>query len=248
MQNYEKSLIRLDNELKLVAIHNQVEKISNTIKLLNDGQVIASPLPKLGFAPDELEELSEKLSFENTYKINQVNNLLNNFRSFISRKYGIWSLANLKVAREIIEQFEINSVLEVMAGNAYWSKAFKSLGINAIATDSLAWAKGSHTGSYPFIKTEELSAKEAIAKYSNVDLIICSWAPNFGNGDLSVLNSFRAQIKTNAHLLFVGEKGGATNTPSFWKKAEIVKSKKIKNVNHFFKSFDFIDEKIYEIK
>ncbi len=61
-------------------------------------------------------------------KAQEANNLLNNFRSFLSREYGVWSLPNLETARLIKQEYHVKSSLEIMAGNAYWSKAFKSGG------------------------------------------------------------------------------------------------------------------------
>jgi hypothetical protein len=46
-------------------------------------------------------------------------------------------------------------------------------------------------------------------------------------------------------LLFIGEKNGATNSATFWQKA---KSRTNTKVNRSFQSFDFIDEKVFEIK
>ncbi len=77
-----------------------------------------------------------------------------------------------------------------------------------------------------------------------VDLIICSWAPNFGEDDLKILDLYRS-LDHQPVLLFIGEKNGATNSATFWQKA---KSRTNTKVNRSFQSFDFIDEKVFEIK
>ena len=97
--------------------------------------------------------------------------------------------------------------------------------------------------SYIF-ETENLDALSAIKKHPEVDLIICSWAPNFGEDDVNILNLYR-QLDYQPVLLFIGEKFGATNSTTFWQEAKTTTNKK---VNRSFRSFDFINEKVFEIK
>jgi hypothetical protein len=153
-------------------------------------------------------------------------------------------LPNLETARLIKQEYHVKSSLEIMAGNAYWSKALSQVGINAIASDSFSWAKSSTTGEAPIFTTENLDALSAIKKHPEVDLIICSWAPNFGEDDLKILDLYRS-LDHQPVLLFIGEKNGATNSATFWQKA---KSRTNTKVNRSFQSFDFIDEKVFEIK
>lgn len=248
MYNYQIELQRLDHELSLKELHVQVNEINQIIKKLNNKQVLETPPRRLGFYPNELEELSEKLSPDRAKKLSQANNLMNNFRSFISRKFGLWSLANLQTAKQIQEAFHPKVGLEVMAGNAYWSKALNDVGIKMIATDSFSWAKSSSTGSRLFYPTKAYSAAEAIKTFLNVDLIICCWAPNFGDGDQQILETWRQYGHLETNLLFIGEKNGATNTSGFWRLANEIHSPQLRKINRSFETFDFIEEKIYEIK
>ena len=114
-------------------------------------------------------------------------------------------LPNLETARLIKQEYHVKSSLEIMAGNAYWSKALSQVGINAIASDSFSWAKSSTTGEAPIFTTENLDALSAIKKHPEVDLIICSWAPNFGEDDLKILDLYRS-LDHQPVLLFIGEK------------------------------------------
>ena len=57
----------------------------------------------------------------------------------------------------------------------------------------------------------DLKADQAIEKYQDVDLILCSWSPNFGNSDIETIAAWR-KFNPNSHLLFIGEKDGATNS------------------------------------
>lgn len=248
MNNYQTKLHQLDHELLLKELHLQVEEIDQIIAQLKNKQVLNLAPSRLGFYPDEIEDLSFKLNFTKQKKLLLANNLLNNFRSFISRNFGLWSLANHQTAMQIKNDFHCHTGLEVMAGNGYWSKALNEVGVKMIATDSFSWAKSSSTGSRPFYSTKAYEAADAIKKFVEVDLLICCWAPNFGQGDSEILNAYRKYCAPTTKLLFIGEKNGATNTPKFWQEAIEVKSPALKEINRSFTSFDFIEERFYEIK
>lgn len=242
MKKYQNKLNKLDKELNYLPLHEQVIAINNIITNLEKGKFLQKSPNSLGFLPDSLDIMIENTGSRE--KAQEVNNLLNNFRSFLSREYGIWSLPNLETAKLIKQEYNAKSSLEIMAGNAYWSKALSEVGIKAIASDSFAWAKSSTTGESPIFETENLDALSAIKKHPEVDLIICSWAPNFGEDDVNILNFYR-QLDYQPVLLFIGEKFGATNSTTFWQEAKTTTNKK---VNRSFRSFDFINEKVFEIK
>lgn len=247
MENFLNRLIKLDKSVKVDSIHQQVLEVKEIIAKINKKKVIITRPSKLEIPPDKFEELSNKLSKSQVEDLRVLNKLLNNFRSYLSRRYGIWSVPNLTTAARLKQEFNVKSALEIMAGNGYWSLALNKVGIKTIATDSLQWAKTSQTGNNSFYPVEKLSAQQAIEKYSNVDLILCAWAPNFGTEDYDVLQTYRKSCDLRTKLVFIGEKNGATNTNLFWQEAKIVDRKKIKKVNQTFQSFDFIDEKFYGI-
>lgn len=242
MKKYQNKLNKLDKKLNYLPLHEQVIAINNIITNLEKGKILQKSPNSLGFLPDSLDIMIENTGSRE--KAQEANNLLNNFRSFLSREYGIWSLPNLETAQLIKQEYNVKSSLEIMAGNAYWSKALSEVGIKAIASDSFAWAKSSTTGESPIFETENLDALSAIEKHPEVDLIICSWAPNFGEDDVNILNLYR-QLDYQPVLLFIGEKFGATNSTTFWQEAKTTTNKK---VNRSFRSFDFINEKVFEIK
>lgn len=242
MKNYQTKLNKLDKELNYLPLHRQVTTINQIIASLERKKILSKSPDELGFLPDSLDIMIENVG--DNVKAQEANNLLNNFRSFLSREYGIWSLPNLETARLIKEEYNIKSSLEIMAGNAYWSKALSEVGVKAIASDSFTWAKSSTTGENPIFKTENLDALEAIKAHPEVDLILCSWAPNFGDDDLAVLDFYR-NLNTKPALLFIGEKDGATNSASFWQEADITTNPKI---NLSFRSFDFINETVFKVK
>lgn len=208
------------------------------------------PLPEapasLGLLPDQFEDILQEIGADKKKKLTDINNLFNNFRQYLSLKYGIWSVANLNTAKLIKEKLHVKTALEIMAGNAYWSKALEEVGVKTISTDSLEWAKTSSTGAKPFHKIIDLKADQAIKKYQDVDLILCSWSPNFGSSDLETIAAWRKYNK-DSHLLFIGEQDGATNSPEFWSHNWFKKTKELREINRSFRSFDFIDEQIFEI-
>ncbi len=120
MKKYQSKLNKLDKELNYLPLHEQVIAINNIITNLEKGKILQKSPNSLGFLPDSLDIMIENTA--SSEKAQEVNNLLNNFRSFLSREYGIWSLPNLETAKLIKQEYNVKSSLEIMAGNAYWSK------------------------------------------------------------------------------------------------------------------------------
>lgn len=237
---------KLDQKINCSLIHEQVKEMRKIDHYVSEERPLPVAPKKLGLLPDEFEGLLEKIGENKRKQLTDINNLLNNFRQYLSLKYGIWSIANLETAKLIKDELKVKTALEIMAGNAYWSQALEEAGIKTISTDSLEWAKTSKTGSTPFHQVIDLSADQAIAKYDQVDLVLCSWSPNFGKSDIKTVKSWQNYNK-NSHLLFIGERDGATNSPEFWSHHWFKKTSALSIINHSFRSFDFINERIFEI-
>lgn len=246
MTKYLTKLTKLDMELNSSLLHKQVVEVKLISAYVKKKKVLPHAPAKLGFLPDQFEEILNKIGTNEKEKLTAANNLLNNFRQYLSLQYGIWSIPNLQTASLIKEELNVHSALEIMAGNAYWSKALAEVGIKTISTDSLDWAKTSTTGAWPFQPVIDLSADEAIKQYRKVDLILCSWSPNFGTSDIRAISTWRKYNKYS-HLLFIGEKNGATNSPAFWLHSRFKKNANLAKINQSFKSFDFINEQVFEI-
>lgn len=247
MTDFLDKINRLDRELQLPEVHQQVNELKLIVNCIKQRQVLKNAPQPLGFYPDELEKLQNGLKPQARGDLTVLNHLLNGLRQYLSINYGIWSVPNLTTAKLIKDQFQITSALEIMAGNAYWSKAFAEVGIKTVATDSLEWARTSKTGGKPFFKLANKTAVSAIKQFTGVDLIFCSWAPNFDQSDLLAIKAWR-KYHPACHLLFVGEQNGATNSPAFWHQARFCHSKELTIINRSFSSFDFIKEQIFEIK
>ncbi|KRL82659.1 hypothetical protein [Lactobacillus ultunensis] len=246
MTKFLEKVNKLDQEINYSLIHEQVEAMEQVDHYVSRGKPLLVAPQRIGLMPDEFEDILTDIGQNKRKQLTDINNLFNNFRQYLSLKYGIWSIANLQTAKLIKKELNVNTALEIMAGNAYWSKALEESGIQTISTDSLEWAKTSKTGSIQFHPVINLSADQAIKKYNQVDLILCSWSPNFGKSDIDTVKSWQKYNK-DSHLLFIGERNGATNSPEFWDHHWFKKTPALMSINHSFQSFDFIDERIFEI-
>lgn len=211
--------------------HDQqiLNKITEIIALLENKQIPTSTLVQ--FAPAHNQKLES---------------IGNNFRSFLSRELGIWSVANLTTAKLLVDEFKLTRGLELMSGNAMWSKAFAKSSVKMIATDDLSWSKTSQTGQKLFFPVENLSAEKALLKYADeIDFIIWSWAPDFSTNDAAIIRQYRKLAKKPL-LFVVGEVYGHTNSEEFW---DLIKIGKLSDqISQSFSSFDFVNEKILRIE
>ena len=247
MTKYIDKLHALSAQLKNQEIADQVAEICRIDQAVKKRQVLEHAPGKLGLEPDEYEEISWQIPDDQLKNLQTMNNLLNNVRQYLSLEYGIWSLPNLATAKLIMEELGVKTALEVMAGNAYWSKALSAAGMDVVASDSLEWAKTSATGSEPFYPVVNLEAQKAVEKYGDRELILCSWSPNFGDSDIALIAAKR-KYAPQAHLLFIGERNGATNSRSFWAGNYCTNSRAISRINQSFVSYDFIEEEVFEVK
>ncbi|WP_294891248.1 SAM-dependent methyltransferase [uncultured Lactobacillus sp.] len=248
MTDFLSKINQLDARLNIELVHQQVVEINNIVATIRQKQVLKRAPKKLGFLPDVAEEICSNHfhSKDQLDDFKTINQLLNNTRQFLAIKFGLWSIPNLETAQTIKDQLKINKGLEIMAGNGYWSKALSQVGVKMTATDNLDWSRTSNTGAQAFVPVSNYDAARAVKQFSDVDLIICSWAPNFGNSDEKVVNAWQ-KLNSATHLLFVGERNGVTNSASFWQKEPFLHSKELRLINQTFTSFDFIDEQIFEI-
>uniref|UniRef100_UPI003F5638D5 SAM-dependent methyltransferase n=1 Tax=Lactobacillus acidophilus TaxID=1579 RepID=UPI003F5638D5 len=246
MTNFLEKSVELDKIIQSPDVHQQVEEMVQIDQYVKKGMPMPKAPAPLGLLPDQFEDILQEIGINKKRKLRDINNLFNNFRQYLSLKYGIWSVANINTARLIKKKMHVKNALEIMAGNAYWSHVLEETGITVISTDSLEWAKTSSTGARPFHKVIDLKADQAIEKYQDVDLILCSWSPNFGNSDIETIAAWR-KFNPNSHLLFIGEKDGATNSVEFWSQDWFKQTKELREINRSFQSFDFINEQIFEI-
>lgn len=243
MSSYLKTLQQL--AAGCLRLEDQAAEIAAIAGLLAAKKLPEKAPQPLGLLPDEREELAAQFGAD---RIAKADSLLNNFRSYLSRRFGIWSLPNLTTAALIKDYFHADRVCEVMAGNGCWSRALQEAGCQVTATDSLEWAKTSETGAQAFVDVEQMTAEQAVAELGpQSDLLLCAWAPNFNESDCGLVAAWR-KLDKRPPLIFVGERDGATNSPRFWRSIPLQNSRGLRQINASFASFDFIDEKIFQVQ
>ena len=94
MTNYLHKLTMLDDEINHPLIHGQVEEIKQIDHYVGNGKPLKAAPDKLGLLPDQFEDVLKEIGNNKKRKLTDINNLFNNFRQYLSLKYGIWSIAN----------------------------------------------------------------------------------------------------------------------------------------------------------
>ncbi|WP_367341358.1 SAM-dependent methyltransferase [Limosilactobacillus sp.] len=236
-----------------------INNVLESDRLIQQG-LLPQPLPKL-LLPDNIQDViyqqvqakypphdkkGDQLWDQYTKALPQLDKLLRNYRDYLEDRYGMWSYVNATYIKALSEYLDGAPVLEIMAGNGYISAGLQNLnpGQKVYPTDSKDWTKENQTGRHDVTKVEKLDALSAIQKYGHdVQYVIMSWSPDKLTIDMDVLNLIR-QDYPDLHLLVIGEKNGATDSPQFWKEAHL-SQKGLEKVNQQLKSFDLIDEQIY---
>lgn len=236
-----------------------INNVLESDRLIQQG-LLPQPLPKL-LLPDNIQDViyqqvqakypphdkkGDQLWDQYTKVLPQLDKLLRNYRDYLEDRYGMWSYVNATYIKALSEYLDGAPVLEIMAGNGYISAGLQNLnpGQKVYPTDSKDWTKENQTGRHDVTKVEKLDALSAIQKYGHdVQYVIMSWSPDKLTIDMDVLNLIR-QDYPDLHLLVIGEKNGATDSPQFWKEAHL-SQKGLEKVNQQLKSFDLIDEQIY---
>ena len=82
--SYLNKLNSLDQQLEINEVHQQVAEINEINHIIQEHKILSKAPQPLGFAPDLLEELTQKTSKNERPALIVINNLLNNFRQYIS--------------------------------------------------------------------------------------------------------------------------------------------------------------------
>ena len=157
----------------------------------------------------ELLELADKQEL--------IDDIKDNMYAFEERDIFIksagFALITKNFVKALSEWIGGRSVLEIMAGTGYISKSLKDEGVNVVAVTDI---KESSWGfKKEWTEVEKLSANDAIMKYNNVDIIICSWA-YMDNNMYEALLTMR-EYNPNAIILYIGEDyGGCTANDNFF--------------------------------
>ena len=133
-------------------------------------------------------------------------------------------------------------VLEIMAGCGSLTYTLKKNGIDIIATDDFSWK--SHTWE-TWANVEKIDCIEAIKKYNDREIVLCSWAYT----DDTLYKALLELRKTDRLLIYVGEnQNGCTASDEFFKNYITVEDKDFEKAVSQYKSYNCIHDCILLVK
>lgn len=88
---------------------------------------------------------------------------------------NIWGPIYKNFVKSLAKYIGDRKVLEVCCGNGWLSTGLMFYGVDIMPTDNFSWILSNRYKVNAYIKNME--AEEAILKYSDRDIILCSWAP-----------------------------------------------------------------------
>ncbi|MDF7626941.1 SAM-dependent methyltransferase [Lactobacillaceae bacterium L1_55_11] len=212
----------------------QIQAVQATWSALAAGQLPAKSLPVLGFSVDEILTHPELMPLDD---------YLNDFRSQLIERYGIWHLPNQAWIQDLAGWINQRPTLEIMAGNGIITAALSKRGIPVQATDNFDWAGQDITVPHPWTQVRQLDARQAI-KTLNFEVLILSWAPDTSDVDWQILQDLR-QAHYQGDFIVVGEYQGATNSAAFWQQGLFEKPAAL---NRHHQPFDDFKDQVYLVK
>lgn len=117
--------------------------------------------------------------------------------------------------------------VELMSGTGFLSHALSQHGVNIVATDNHCWEMNIK---HSFYDIEQLDCRDAIRKYSDADVFICSWPPYMNEIMTECLQLMR-QVNPNALLVYIGEPSyGCCASESFFEAVNFIKDRSFEPV------------------
>ena len=240
----------LPNGMKFNLKIRLVERVWAT---LSQNQLPKYHFPQLQLSEGEITEcLRQNMDLQDADFESLLKNLetfdhdLGEFRTQLQNEFGYWATITRDFVQQLINEFPEQNFLELMAGNGYWSKGLRDLGVETYCTDDLSWASHNQTGKDLLTDVESLDALQALDKYSSkVNNVILAWSPDREDIDLKVLNKIR-QLDVN--FLVIGEKYGATDSKEFWDSAKLVDDPRIERINQNYSRYDLVHDQLYLVK
>jgi hypothetical protein len=119
-----------------------------------------------------------------------------------------FSYPSRKAIRHIVDFIRDDKVLEVCAGLGFWAALLKEKGVDIICTDIGAQDGVIHSGypsngRQPFVEVEGLSVQDAIAKYSEHNVLMLSWPPYDKSVGADAVRAFGGN-----KVVYIGELAG----------------------------------------
>jgi hypothetical protein len=175
--------------------------LSEFLEHVNNGRIPPGPPDYLVRGHDRLSLIKDQEEYMNYYKGRTE-----------CTNAGMWGVVDMEWTKTLADWINGRTVLEIMAGRGWLTKALRLWHVDILATDNNSshsqWRKDSL-----LTDVEHLEASTAIKKYSeNFDLLLCSWPPM----DTSITKAIR-RWKTEKPIIYIGEgSGGCNATQHFW--------------------------------
>lgn len=172
---------------------------------------------QIGFDEGELDNLIQFLQDQFSISREEAEKKVKDMpevyrRDYFASNYG-WSVPSENAINEIKEFVGGDTVLSVGSGYGLWSKLFKEVGINAIATTLLPKDSDGHMPKreHFFTEVDDLNHLEALNKYPNANVMFMSWPPYEDAMAFEALQNFKGN-----KLIYIGERqGGCTGCDNF---------------------------------
>lgn len=154
---------------------------------------------------------------------------------------GMWAIVNKRMAQsmaDILRGISPNpSVLEIMSGRGWLTKALRDEGITVVSTDNHSW-KVTHSNLPPITDVKHLGAVASIRKYGQQsDVLLVSWPPMS-----RAAYSAAKEWGSKKPIIYIGESAwGCTADNNFWEHFTWGKPLDVAG----FKSWPSIHDRIY---
>jgi len=221
---YEEYFDKTKHEMDLAITNSDVPR--NALTLLN-----AMDLYKEKKIPETLEYNSQAGSIEDTSIIRQ--------RIIPIVGFPLLSHEWIKPLAQWIGK---RKVLEVMAGCGSLTYCLKQYDIDIIATDNFTWKSNKWEC---WTDIENIDCIDAIKKYNDRKIVICSWA-YMDNTAYRILLELR---KTNSLLIYIGEdKWGCTADDDFFDNMKVIDDPEFKKASDKYKHYVSLHDYLALIK
>ena len=128
-----------------------------------------------------------------------------------------WFLLNQKTVDLVIEKINNRTCLEIMGGLGWLAHALSLANVDIVSTDDFSWEKSqpSYIQKCRF-DVERLEASKAVDKYSDKEVLLCTWPPYNENAFTKAIKNWSKDI------IYIGEdRDGCTADDEFFEIFEV---------------------------
>lgn len=128
-------------------------------------------------------------------------------RDLATQHFGMWALVDMVWTKRLANWIGCRTVLEIMAGNGWLSRALSLHGVRCFATDS----REQNWPAPPVFPVHKVSAIKAVKRY-RADILVISWPPY----ECDVIVE-ACKWRGSRPIIYIGEGDGGCNAgEEFW--------------------------------